>query len=262
VIVNNSCPSCGAVYNVTGKDIGRRIKCKKCSNPLIVTDAGLELDEPAPARADAADVADDDLEESPKRSRGKDRDRDRGRRSAGPGMNFGELLAKVGGIPTILFGFGVFLVIVFTFMPRIGDAAVRRAAAGEQKIQLEMERELKRVTPKDKDGNPKAPDEADLKKMKEITDKYQKQIEEAKLDAINERVSNDRAEWMERYGLMFGFLFLAFGCIGYLRSEQPLVTKIAAAVILGFMMMIVFLMVGGCGESSRPPTIPRVGKGG
>ena len=33
-------------------------------------------------------------------------------------------------------------------------------------------------------------------------------------------------------------------------------------VILGFMMIIVFLMVAVGGESSRPPIVPRVGKGG
>src|SRR5688572_25569716 len=44
--VNNTCPTCGAVYNVAAKDIGRRIRCKKCATGLTVSDAGLELDEP------------------------------------------------------------------------------------------------------------------------------------------------------------------------------------------------------------------------
>jgi hypothetical protein len=240
---------------VTSRDVGRRIKCKKCSSPLVVTDAGLEMEEAAGARADV-DAADDDTEAAPTRPP------PRGRRSIGGGLNLKETVQKIGGTPTILFGVGVFLVIVFTFMPRIGEAAITRASMAERKLQLEMDRELKRVAPKDKDGNPKAPEEADLKKAKEITDRYQKQIDEARADAQNEEVSNTRAVWFERYGLMFGFLFVAFGCIGYLRTEQPLVVKIVAGVILGFMMIIVFLMVAGCGESSRPPIVPRVGKGG
>ena len=38
--MNNACPSCGAVYAVTAKDIGRKIKCKKCSSALRVDDTG------------------------------------------------------------------------------------------------------------------------------------------------------------------------------------------------------------------------------
>ena len=44
---------------------------------------------------------------------------------SGPGV--GEMLAKIGGIPTILFGFGTFLVLWFTFMEPIGYAAIARA---------------------------------------------------------------------------------------------------------------------------------------
>ena len=38
----------------------------------------------------------------------------------GPGL--GERIAQIGGIPTILFGIGTFLVIWFTFMTPIGEA--------------------------------------------------------------------------------------------------------------------------------------------
>ena len=51
--MNNNCPSCGALYNVASKDIGRRLKCKKCNSALTVTDAGLEMDDGGPPPEDA-----------------------------------------------------------------------------------------------------------------------------------------------------------------------------------------------------------------
>src|SRR4051812_4468963 len=46
-------------------------------------------------------------------------------------------LVAIGGIPTILFAFGVFLVIVFTSLPIIGGAGTRRANASVDKLKLE-----------------------------------------------------------------------------------------------------------------------------
>src|ERR1700688_316407 len=103
--MNNACPSCGAVYAVTGRDIGRKLKCKKCSSALIVTDAGLVLDGPvasAPqstSRPVAVDMEDEDADEAEEVvivSKGKKGKSRQGR--GGPGL--GELLGKVGGIPT------------------------------------------------------------------------------------------------------------------------------------------------------------------
>src|SRR5580692_8446560 len=113
--MNNACPNCGAVYAVTARDIGRKLKCKKCSSALIVTDAGLVLDGPvaaAPqstARPVAMDIDDEDAGEGEEVvivSKGK---KGKSRQGRG-GSGLGELLAKVGGISTMLFAFGVFLV--------------------------------------------------------------------------------------------------------------------------------------------------------
>src|SRR6185437_926688 len=129
--MNNMCPTCGAIYNVAAKDVGRRIKCKKCEASLLVGPNGLEPDDGAtvlPQRAAAAPHApaapatlpDDDFDAEPPRRR---RDRDMGRR---PRSSFSpaEVLARVGGVSTLIFGFGAFLVIVFLFLPIIGNAAV------------------------------------------------------------------------------------------------------------------------------------------
>ena len=45
--MNSACPTCGAVYAVTPKDVGRKLKCKKCHTALAVTDAGLVVDTPS-----------------------------------------------------------------------------------------------------------------------------------------------------------------------------------------------------------------------
>ncbi len=244
--MNNTCPSCGAIYNVASKDIGRRIKCKKCSAALIVTEAGLEEEgaaAAAPAPRSSPAPAPDDYEEEPPVERKKKRDR-----PAGPGFNPLALLEKVGGLPTILFASGVFFVIVFTSFPVIGAAATRRDKAKEDQLKLEQATKIKNLFPKGKKVSDLTSDE--LKRIeddtKKINDEYEKQITDATLSAERTKIGNIRDEWFEMYGLMFGFILVAFGCIGYLRTEQPLTLRIVAAVILGAMMLIMFSKFGGC----------------
>src|SRR5690349_19401608 len=78
--MNNTCPTCGALYNVASKDIGRRIKCKKCSAALIVTESGLEEEgaaapasSPKPARESAAE-ADDEGDEPVEKKKKKEKE--------------------------------------------------------------------------------------------------------------------------------------------------------------------------------------------
>src|ERR1700721_2520161 len=131
--MNNACPSCGAVYAVTGKDIGRRLKCKKCSSALVVTEDGLEMEAPAGAapQIDAEIVEEvDSGEEEVIVVKGKKGQKDRSSsRQGGGGVSISALLAKLGGLSTLLFSFGVFLVIFFTFMTKIEEAGTDRAYA-------------------------------------------------------------------------------------------------------------------------------------
>lgn len=249
--MNNSCPSCGAIYNVAMKDVGRKIKCKKCSTSLRVTEKGLEeedgrgpSDEPktaAIAEADDRDDRDEDDDRPAKKSK-------REKAPRGPGVNPLAALEPIGGPSTIAFGFGVFLVIVFTALPIIGVAGTDRANAYVDKLKLEQQTKVKALIPKGKKLTELSADE--LKKYdddtKKINDDYEKQIADAGLDAERTKIGNRRDVWMEMYGLMFGFIFVSFGCLGYLRTEQPLVLKIVAAVILGIMMIIMFGKFGGC----------------
>lgn len=246
--MNNSCPSCGAIYNVAAKDVGRRIRCKKCGTPLTVTEAGLEVDdpdaaprpEPVPPTPDAADEFEEEEEERPRR--GRSRDRDRGRRAAGLGFNPLAALAKIGGIPTLLFGFGAFLVIVFLFMPIIGVAAVDRAQGAVERVDLQWKT-------KEREMRKEKKQEEEITKARE--DFYKKRDKEALDEDVGyERVSNKRSRWFEMYGMMFGFLFLMAGSIGYMMPEQTGVRRILGTVVLGTQVLIIFIVFaaggGGC----------------
>lgn len=242
--MNNACPGCGAIYAVTAKDVGRKLKCKKCSMALVVTDDGLVADTPAVAvpatPADEFDTGDEGVAVSKKKAR---------RYGEGGGPKFAEMIAKVGGIPTILFSVGVFLVLWFTFMDPISQAAIERAEVAEAKVRLEQQAELKKLLPKGKTSPAEL--EGDERKnfedkAKKINEDYNKRAEEAKEDAAMSSVDVIRGKRFDKYGQMFGFIFLAFGCIGYLRTEQPLVLKIVAAVVLGVMLIVMFGKFGGC----------------
>jgi predicted Zn finger-like uncharacterized protein len=234
--MNSACPTCGAVYAVTPKDVGRKLRCKKCKTALAVTDAGLVVDTPsASAPAVVATPVDDfDTGGEVVATRGK-----KARRPSGPP------------------GLGTFLVIWFTFMEPIGQAANRRAEAGIEKLKLERDQKIKKLLPKGKKQDELNEDERKKfqEDSKKINDDYEKLMETAQEDAAETKISNQRSIWFDKYGQLFGFVFLAFGSIGYLRTEQPLVMKIVAAVVLGLMLLLIFsLAVGGCGGKTVLPT--------
>ena len=237
--MNNACPTCGAIYNVAIKDVGRRIRCKKCGIGLEVHESGLEIETPNPPEADAPEVEGDEFEAPRPRKE---------RRPAGPAFNPRELLAKIGGIPTLLFGFGAFLVIVFLFMPIIGTAAVDRAQGASERVDLQWKTKEREMTREKKSSEEigKAREEFYKKKDKES-------LEE---DVGYERISHKRSRWMEMYGMMFGFLFLMAGSIGYMGPEQSLMRRILGTVVLGAQVIIIFIIfsaMGGCGGKGGNP---------
>jgi len=225
--VNNTCPKCGAIYNVASKDIGRRIKCKKCGSSLEVRDSGLEIEDPnAPPPITGVPAEEVDLEDAPRRK--KDR------RTAGPAFNPMELLAKVGGIPTILFGFGIFIVLFTGFQDAIGKAKIDKRQAAIEEGQARVNGDQRRY---DENKNKTSADDEKIKQAKENWEKEKKGLEEDKL--VSE-LANKRGAYIDRYVLMLGFLLIAFGCMGYLVADYGMVLRIVAAVILLFMVMAMF----------------------
>jgi hypothetical protein len=235
------------VYNVAAKDIGRRIRCKKCATGLIVSDAGLEIDDanvpqvptrsssPPPPPASNFEVDDDP---PPRRSR----DRSQPGRGMGSNLNVMAIFKDFGGVATLFFGFGAFLVIVFLFQPIIGTAAVSRAEGAGERIDLEWRTQERKLRKEKKT-------EEDITTARE---KFYKDNDKDRADENvgYERVSNKRSRWFEMYGMMFGFLFLMAGCLGYMMPEQTTVRRILGTVVLGAQMLIIFIIFaagGGCG---------------
>jgi hypothetical protein len=204
-------------------------------------------DEPQPVPENEPDRVDDrrdDRDEAPpKKKKRLDRDRD-----FGPGFDSRVLIEW---IPTVLFAFGVFLVIVFTALPIIGRAASERATAYKDRLKNDLEREKFELKPRKPRSEWTKAEEAKVdEETPKLQAKYDRLIEQAGIDAESTRVGNIRDVWMEQYGLMLGFVFVSFGCIGYLRMEQRteygLVLKIVAGAILTLMMLAMFARFTGC----------------
>lgn len=233
--MNNACPSCGAIYNVAAKDVGRRIRCKKCSTGLIVTDAGLEVDDPDAVAA----AADDGGEvEAPRKKIKKTASGE----SRMPAIKPMELLAKVGGIPTVLFGLGIFLVVFTGFQDAIGVANVARQQAKYDEGKADHEKQIQAIN-----------DNKDLKES-DKTERIEKEnkswtSEEKSLLANRQAAgySAKKSGYIDKYVLMFGFLLIAFGCMGYLQVGSPLLLRIVAAVILVSMVLALFKAAAGTG---------------
>ena len=256
--MNNACPTCGAVYAVATKDIGRKIKCKKCNTALMVDDTGLVLDAPVAAVAtpprdrdntDDLGAGDDAAVARRKSKRSADRP---------PGPGFGEVIAKIGGVPTILFCLGLFFTVYFFFQTALSQGSLQRAAGGVEQVKLELEQKKRKYIYERKQLQEDLEKEVVTQKayqdrLKEI-DKEEKKIEKdyaPKVDAAEDgqdeaSISTKRWAWFDTFGLLIGFLLLSFGCVGYLRTEQILYMRIVAGVILCVMMMAIFGKFSGC----------------
>lgn len=236
--MNNACPSCGAVYAVTAKDVGRKIKCKKCGSALRVDDTGLVMADapaapppPPPARPAAAAVMEDDFGDVGDDAPVVSSKNKKARRYSG---GEGDLLKKIGGIPTILFSVGLIMVLWFTFQSGpIAEASLARSAMGPKKLQMEMASDLEAT-------------KGDAEKAKKVMESYEKKNKDASKEAAESVIDTIRGVKWDRYGQLFGFVLLAFGCVGYLRTEQLPVMHYAAAVILAGMLLAVFGQATGC----------------
>lgn len=234
--MNDTCPNCGALYNVAAKDIGRRLKCKKCHEALTVTDAGLVRDDeevprggPARQSPDAAD----DYDPAPRRRR-------RG----------GDPLAAVGGVPGLLFAAGILLVLFFTSLQVLAAASNARAAEYEKKLALEEEVRVRKLLPKGKkdrselDAEQQKQYDADKKK---IEDEYAVSRKEAEEDKRATEIGNRRSRLYEGYGATLGFMLVSLGCLGFLRAQEATLLRVVAGVILTGIVLGLFRLALGAG---------------
>ncbi len=248
--MNNACPSCGAIYAVFPKDIGRKIKCKKCATALRVDDSGLVVDDPGGPLPSTADDSDRDDSGTGKKKV----------RVSGGGLGLGISLERIGGVPTLLFGLGTFLVLYFFFQSTLMLGSVSRADGGLERVNLELEQKLRKYRYEEVKLEDDLASKAlqfddyqkrieDLKKEKKrLTRDYDPKLDEAKDNKTDASISAKRWAWFDTFGLMSGFILLAFGCIAYVRSDAHLLVRIVGGTILVVMMMAVFAKFSGCGR--------------
>ncbi|MBP3955238.1 hypothetical protein J8F10_08080 [Gemmata sp. G18] len=236
--MNNTCPSCGALYNVAEKDIGRRLKCKKCRTALMVTDAGLV----AATGTESGPPEDQDFDSDLKESSFSRR-----RKKYLSGEN---PLAAIGGVPGLLFGIGVFFVLFFTFMQVLSTASTQRAVEYEKKVALEEEIRVRKLLPKGKKDRSELTAEEQKKyddDKKKIEDEFVIQKREADEDKRYTEIGNKRSRLYEGYGSMLGFMLVSFGCLGFLRAQEALLLRIVAGIILTGMVLGLFRLALGTG---------------
>jgi hypothetical protein len=224
--MNNVCPNpdCGAVYQINPQHVGRRLTCKKCAAPLLVTDGGLQIEGSAASPAVLAEPA-------------------RPAAPAGPGAwaLFRDRLRAIADPPTWLFGSGAFLVILYLFLPLIDQAKVRRREAlvivGEvREARLEADFKKKEKTTDE--------EKTRRQQQKEAWEREKNYLED---DVEAAEIGQRRATYWYRYGALLGFLLLAFGSLGYLDPRQPTVRRILGCVVLVALLLSIFNGFAGLG---------------
>ena len=243
--MNNVCPNCGAVYNVTSKDVGRRIACKRCQAPLTVDETGLRLDEPSagvePEEPPPPEVA-------PRPSR---------RTRTGPPELFVRLTTAT-EFPTLLLGAGLFFTILFSIFPQIDadNVAWRRADLEAGELEDKMD---ERTTAAMNGGNPPAEERDKRLKRHDEWEKKEKPRLEEKVKAAE--ISARKSGYWNAYGRLLGYLLLSFGGLGYLAGSQQTALRrgIGAAILLIVLLVVTHagavVAVGGRAEGPRPGTV-------
>ena len=244
--MRNDCPSCQTVYAVTPQDVGKRIICKQCGAALVIGDEGFRLDLSVTAPQAAKDrraKSNADLDDSDDGEGASDKKRNRGAEPAAPKVPGRELemakefYSKHVDIPTILFGIGAFFILTFLFFPMIGKAKHERRIGAMADEKLEMELDIRRL--REKSGNEE--------KIKKLEEDWTKRLPVLEAEAKSAEISNQRAGYFDKYGMLFGFVLLMVGSLGMIRADAHLVKRIFGASVLGLQMLLVFAnLLGGC----------------
>jgi hypothetical protein len=157
-----------------------------------------------------------------------------------------QIFKDFGGVATLFFGFGSFLVIVFLFLPIIGSAGVQRAQGHVEELELEWRTKERKMRKEKKSDE-------EIGKAREEFFKGKEELED---DVQQTTIDNKQALWYERYGMMFGFLFLMAGSLGFLMPGHTVFRRILGTVVLGAQILIIFMVFAGQGCSGRGPPIP------
>ncbi len=238
--MQNTCPNpnCGAMYNLTAQHVGRSFACKKCGATLVVSASGLEIAGPPPV---VEAMGYPSADEPPLPSR-------RPRTGPGAGAFFAQAWERIrSDAATWVFGAGAFFVILCLFFPLLDHARVLRREAKlaardrqEQRLNAELRRKEAELRGKGED-----PDKV-LKKEKEEREKAYKRWQEEEKPRMEQDVDDARdteSAWRYWYhwGMMWGFLFLAYAALGYLTPTQATIRRVVGSIIICAMMLLIFI---------------------
>jgi hypothetical protein len=235
--MKQTCPNpvCGTTYDISERHVGRRFSCKKCGTELLVGNNGVQLaesDAPPPAPPGEAQ-----WEEMPA-----------GSPAPGPASRYSAsaaawrtYLLSLADLSTWLFGAGVVLTVLYTFLPLIDQAKVSRREAVIVAGQLREDRLQAAFNKKEK---PSAEEAERRKKAQESWEKRKNELEE---DVEDAEVDLQKSMYWYRFGTLLGVLLLAGSSLVYVQPSQPLIRRILGAAVLIALIAVVFNSFGRFG---------------
>jgi hypothetical protein len=98
----------------------------------------------------------------------------------------------------------------------------------------------------------KDPTPGDLEARKKATEAWLKRQKELQRDVDEARIAMARGLYFDLYFLLFGFLFVAAGSLGYIASETPFRRIFGAALLGGMLILVIHGVSGGVGRVNVP----------
>jgi len=235
--MQNTCPQCNTIYTISVEHIGRRIACKNCRTALLVAESGLVRD----GDTNAASVG--SAPDVPVRRRYREEEvldlepvstptptpsrvsRMRVEGGSGPGQR----LRSFFDLPTALFAIGMIVTIVSMFGPLLDSGRVLARQADLAEATSDYARKSEELK-----------DTAQAKAREEfgkVKDKLGAEVSAAKYDAA-------RSQRFDQRGIMFGFVCLGLGCLGWISDPGASPMRHRVAVwLLTSMMVLVFVSI-------------------
>jgi hypothetical protein len=82
---------------------------------------------------------------------------------------------------------------------------------------------------------------ADEELRKKGREGWLKQKERLQDDVEELTVSADRSGYWYTWGMLLGFLFLAFAALGYLNPAQPTIRRVVGAIVIVAEVLLIFM---------------------
>jgi len=243
------CPQrgCVALHKTEHRPTGMRFTCHKCGALLEVLDDGLELIAP-PQKTVAGQAGDEDAPLFPDIGPPvPDAPGTKDPMSTRP-ENAAPESASTTILFSLVFGFGAILTILFLFLPLIDQTKIKRQSAEIKREDRKKKKEFEK--PKEEPNEdmakgdkakPEKPDttEAEEKARKKGLREWEKKKEELEERVEDLRLSAQVSLYPYTWGMLFGFLFLSVGSVGFLGSRGS-ARKVVGAIVLSVVVVLIF----------------------